>query len=239
MRKFRIQVFFGLFFSAFIRFGFCFLFFLVGMLLTSVNKMFFYFGIGCLILQVVLALADAIYCMRATKKESGNPDLDAFFQVFHQDDVEDPEIEFAKALTKLTGGTFHGPEPEENIYLPLAEQLKEKIHEGITTKEAAEVFRELVESSGIENETIGFHSLVMKRKADYTKYFTMVYHLEADGHCLHFALYYKHTHSDPKTILEVICDEGREAFYKEVSDHPRFQQRADEVPLHIDVICTH
>ena len=105
MRRFRLQVFFGLFFSAFIRFGICFLFFVIGMLLSPVNKMFFYFGIACLIFEVVVALADAIRCMSAAKNaNSGNPDVDEVFKVIFTDDYDDPEVELAKALTKLTGG---------------------------------------------------------------------------------------------------------------------------------------
>ena len=238
MRRFRLQVFFGLFFSAFIRMGFCFLFFLIGILLSGVNKMFLYFGLGCLVFQVLYALLDAIYCMRAIKRgDTGNPDLDEFFQVVSRNDHEDPVVDIAKALTKLTGGVFQGPDSEDNIYLPLAEQMKSRIHEDTTTAEAIGVFREIVESSGFEDETISFSSLVTRRDADWKKYFVMVFHLESKGYQLHFTLYYKHTFSDPNTILEIICDEGRESFYQEVYDHKRYKEKASVVPLRIDVIC--
>ena len=237
MRRFRLQVFFGLFFSAFIRFGICFLFFVIGMLLSPVNKMFFYFGIACLIFEVVVALADAIRCMSAAKNaNSGNPDVDEVFKVIFTDDYDDPEVELAKALTKLTGGTFHGPEPVESIYRPIAEEMKSRITEKTTTEEAVAIFRELVESSGIEDETITFTSSIERRQGDWKKYFVMSFHLVSSGHMMHFTMYYKHTFSDPNTILEIICDEGREAFYQEVYDHQRYQKRASEIPLHMDVI---
>lgn len=237
MRRFRLQVFFGLFFSAFIRFGICFLFFVIGMLLSPVNKMFFYFGIACLIFEVVVALADAIRCMSAAKNaNSGNPNVDEVFKVIFTDDYDDPEVELAKALTKLTGGTFHGPEPVESIYRPIAEEMKSRITEKTTTEEAVAIFRELVESSGIEDETITFTSSIERRQGDWKKYFVMSFHLASSGHMMHFTMYYKHTFSDPNTILEIICDEGREAFYQEVYDHQRYQKRAAEIPLHMDVI---
>ena len=237
MRRFRLQVFFGLFFSAFIRFGICFLFFVIGMLLSPVNKMFFYFGIACLIFEVVVALADAIRCMSAAKNaNSGNPDVDEVFKVIFTDDYDDPEVELAKALTKLTGGTFHGPEPVESIYRPIAEEMKSRITEKTTTEEAVAIFRELVESSGIEDETITFTSSIERRQGDWKKYFVMSFHLASPGHMMHFTMYYKHAFSDPNTILEIICDEGREAFYQEVYDHQRYQKRASEIPLHMDVI---
>ena len=237
MRRFRLQVFFGLFFSAFIRFGICFLFFVIGMVLSPLNKLFFYFGLACLAFEVIVAFADAVRCMSAVKdSNSGNPDVDEFFKVIFTDDYENPEVELAKALTKLTGGVFVGSEPVENVYRPLANEMKSKIHENMTTQEAVAIFRELVESSGTEDETIRFTSSIERRQGEWKKYFVMTFYLESKGHVMLFTLYYKHTFSDPNTILEIICDEGREAFYQEVYDHQRFQKRASEVPLHIDVI---
>lgn len=237
MRRFRLQVFFGLFFSAFIRFGFCLVFFLIGLLLSSVNRMFLYFGLGCLIFQVIVAFVDSVRCMAAMKEPTGDPRLDEFFRIVSNDDTDTPYTDLDKAMEVLTGHPVRRYDLPDNKYLPLAQKIKEMIHENITTAEAADVFREIAESSGFEDETINFQSMVGRRYADGRKYFIMRYNLISDGYSLSFDLIYKHVLSDPNTILEVICDAGREAFYQEVCDHPRFQKRTDEVPLHIDVVC--
>lgn len=238
MRKFRMQVFLGLFVSSFFfRFGFCILLFIAGLLLSGVSMTFFRIGLACLLLDFVVSLIDAVRCMSAIKGKTGDPQLDEFVRVIFNDKTDTPYTDLDKAMEALTGLPNRTYDLPDNKYLPLANQMKEKIHERIKTAEAAEVFREAAEGSGFEDETIIFHSWVGKRYADGKKYFIMQYKLYSDGYTLSFDMLYKHVFSDPNTILEVICDAGREAFYQEVSDHQRFQKRKDEVPLHIDVVC--
>ena len=115
--------------------------------------------------------------------------------------------------------------------------MKEKIEPGMTLEEATEVFREIAETSEFEDEDITFNSFIGKRYADGKKYLLINFNLRTERASLSFNVFFLRTWHDPDTILEIICDAGREAFYQEVYDHKRYQDYAQKVPAHIDVVC--
>ena len=107
----------------------------------------------------------------------------------------------------------------------------------MTLEEAARAFREIAETSEFHEEDITFNSFIGKRYADGKKYLLMNFNLTTKEASLSFNIFFRRTLHDPNTILEIICDAGREAFYQEVYDHKRYQDYAQKVPAHIDVVC--
>ena len=238
MNKMKRKVAMGLFISSFFfRFGFCLILFVVGVALGSVNIWFLRFGVAALLFDLIVSVIDTIRCLAVTKNSSGNPAVDDLFAAMDDPDATEDDI---SDIVDRMAHRYRVDRPD-NPFLPVAEQLKETLKEGMTVKEATEVFREVAESSEVSelytDEEVFFIALVGRRHEDGKKYFVLNFNLGHGRDSMSVNMLFKHRLSDPDTHLTIYCDEGREAFYQEVYDHARFQKYEKEVPLFIDVVC--
>ncbi|MBR5040191.1 MAG: hypothetical protein IKX68_03650 [Clostridiales bacterium] len=241
MNKMKRQVALGLFISSFFfRFGFCLFFFVLGILLQGVSIWFLRFGVAALLFDLIASLIDTIWCLRATKNNNtGDWRVDDILSALNNPETTDEDL--SDLMGKITGmGRFRVDRPS-NPFIPVAEQMKEKLKEGMAIRQLTEAFREIVESPDVAelftDEEIFFNALVGRRDADGKKYFLLNFNLGKGRDSLSVNMFFKHKLSDPNTHLTIYCDEGRDAFYQEIYAHERYRKFENEVPLFIDVIC--
>lgn len=240
MNKLKRQVALGLFISSFFfRFGFCLLFFVIGVLLQGVSIWFLRIGVAALVLDLIVSLIDTVRCMGATKNSTGDKRVDDLFSALNEPETTSEDLE--DIVGRLSGMGRYRVDRPDNPFIPVTEQLKEKLKKGMPIRQLTEAFREVAESPDVSklytDEEIFFNALVGRRDADGKKYFLLNFNLGKGKESLSVNMFFKHKLSDPNTHLTIYCDEGREAFYQEVYAHERFRKYENEVPLFIDVIC--